>query len=285
MGNTINVSLLPAYTEAASTWQQFASVQSAADFRPQSSVRAGVLGELERVGSTGEIKHAGPFQEDAINWQIDTYARMLRITRQDVINDNLGFLQSLPTELGRMSGRSISSLVWKTWMNNGSFFTSGHGNLLTGAGSALSVTSLGQAITAMRKQTDGQGNALAIEPKYLVVPPELEITARQIINSTLLGVTSGGPTGNPVAGIVGVVVEPRLSNALYTGYSATAWYLSAGPSGGSIIVGFLDGKTGPTVESFGLDADIDTLGYSFRCYFDYGTALGDYRSAVKANGA
>jgi hypothetical protein len=82
-----------------------------------------------------------------------------------------------------------------------------------------------------------------------------------------------------------VVVEARLSNPKYTGNSSTSWYVVAGPIDVPIIAGFLDGKQNPTIETFGLSAEINTLGYSWRAYLDAGCSLGEYRAGVKATGA
>ena len=52
-----------------------------------------------------------------------------------------------------------------------------------------------------------------------------------------------------------------------------------------MVVGFLEGRETPKTETFGLDADPNNLAMSFRCYHDFGTALGDHRAAVKGTGA
>jgi hypothetical protein len=46
----------------------------------------------------------------------------------------------------------------------------------------------------------------------------------------------------------------------------------------------LQGKQTPTVEFFGLDSEPNKLAASWRVYFDYGCALGDFRAAYKAKG-
>ena len=53
----------------------------------------------------------------------------------------------------------------------------------------------------------------------------------------------------------------------------------------AFVAGFLDGRQSPVVEFFGLDSDVNTLGMSWRCYIDAGFAAGDFRSAVKNDGA
>jgi hypothetical protein len=187
--------------------------------------------------------------------------------------------------LGTMAGRSLNDLVYKTIMAGiGTHWTSGRKNTLT-TSSALSAASLGQAIGLLRKQTDPNGASIQITPAVLLVPPELEMTAKSLVSSTLVGTSDGTPTGNPLQGIVEVVVESRLSNPNYTGNSATGWWLMGRPIDIPVIVGFLEGRQAPTVESFGLNQEVDNLGFSWRVYHDFGAALGDYRASVYATGA
>jgi hypothetical protein len=136
----------------------------------------------------------------------------------------------------------------------------------------------------MRKQRDDNSNDLQIAPRVLAVPPELEATARALINSQELGAAAGSPTGNPFFDTLAVVSESRLSNPKFAGYSATAYYVLSGPTDAPVIVGFLDGRQGPIVEIFGFDSDPNVLALQFRVIHDFGCALGDYRAAVMATG-
>ena len=47
---------------------------------------------------------------------------------------------------------------------------------------------------------------------------------------------------------------------------------------------FLQCKQSATVEFFGFDVDPNTLAATWRVYFDYGCAFGDFRAAYKAKG-
>ena len=118
--------------------------------------------------------------------------------------------------------------------------------------------------------------------------PLIEQTARQLLNSTFMvrdASEDQQPSGNPYDGLVSLVVEPRLSNSNYTGYSTTAWYLFCGPMDAPVVVGFLDGNQTPRTEFFGFDSEPTTLAATWRVYHDFGAALGDYRAAVKSAGA
>lgn len=81
-------------------------------------------------------------------------------------------------------------------------------------GMALDEANFITAWTAMTQFKGEDGRPLGVRPNLLVVPPALEITARKLVNATL--VTNGGT--NVLAGMVEVLVIPELT-------SSTAWYL------------------------------------------------------------
>ena len=74
-------------------------------------------------------------------------------------------------------------------------------------------------------------------------------------------------------------------NATIPGYNDAQYFLLADPMDAPIVVGFLDGMESPTVETFGMDSNINELGIGFRVVHDFGCALGDYRAACRSDGA
>jgi hypothetical protein len=88
----------------------------------------------------------------------------------------------------------------------------GHKNLLT---AALSFTSYSAARTAMRKQTNqasGAGRKIQINPRFLLVPEDLETTALQIRNSEMLPGSANNDV-NPFFQQFDVVVVPDWTDA------------------------------------------------------------------------
>ena len=53
----------------------------------------------------------------------------------------------------------------------------------------------------------------------------------------------------------------------------------------AIEISYLNGLQTPTVEYFGLDQQADVLGVTWRCYWDFGVDLAEYRAGVKSKGA
>jgi hypothetical protein len=294
LSNAANKVLEAAWQEAPATWRAFAAVKTAADFKPHTSVRPTFSGNLYPVGPGGEVKH-GTLGDHAIGWQIYQFAKQFGIDRTQVVNDDLGALSEAIPSFSRAAARTLSDLVYATLLANaGSFFSGGNGNLLSGAGSALSVTSLSAAVTLMRRQRGPEGGFLDLSPVTLVVPPELESTAREVLQSAWLirdQTADRQTTYNAMANLAELAVEPRLTGVVnpltgqLVGGSATAWYLFASPADLPMLVGFLDGREAPQTYTIDETQNAVSLVSIVRAVADYGAAVGDFRAAVKSAGA
>ncbi len=288
LGNTANKLLLDAYQAVPSVARTIARPLSANNFKQHTGYRLTGDSAFKLLPPSGEIKH-GTLGEASYPYKVDTYARMFGITRNDIINDDLGAMQSVPQTLGRGAAVALEAAFWTLVLaNTGNFFGVGHLNYISGGTSPLDITSLGAAVTKMRQAVDADGVPVLVVPKYLVIPPELETTADALYTSTNIVATGATdlvtPAGNPHANKYQPLVVPHLSNANYSGYSATAWYLFGDPSDVAAFgVAYLNGVESPTVESD--DAPFNTLGMQFRGYLDFGVCQIDYRGGVMSAGA
>ena len=271
---------MTAFVEAPSAWRMIARTRPAPDFRERQGLRPYLKGgALEEIPADGEIKHAAP-SEDTYPFQVRTFAKMFGIDRKTIINDDIGAVFELLRELGRQAARSIASEVATLILTNpDNFFHADNGNYITGAGTALSIDGLTLAVQALREQTDSDDQPIDVSPKTLLVPPALEAVGRQVLKSTgvLLDTEAQAPSGNPWTDVAQLAVDPRFASA------PAAWYLFADPANvPAVVVSFLNGKEGPTVEQD--DMNFNMLGRQFRCYIDFGVDLADPRGAVKAAG-
>jgi len=289
LSNTANKFLVAGFDAVEDSWRKIASVRSVRDFKQVTSYSLTGGMTYEKVGPGGELKHATVGQTLYLN-KVESYGRMFAITRQDLVNDDLGALTDVPKKLGRGAALKLNDVFWAQFLADVSTFWSvSHANVSTGSGSALGSTGLKNALQTFRKQTDPDGMPIGATPAILLVPPELEITATELMTSAL--VNTGGasttdkvPSRNVWASKFEVVTSTYISNAAYTGYSAAAWFLLARPDDLSTIeVAFLNGRQAPVVES--ADADFGTLGIQMRGYHDFGVAKQEFRASVRSNGS
>jgi len=286
LGNVANKVLLDNYNETPASWRAFCAIRSTSDFKTNTAIRPTFTGQLEQVPAGGELKHGG-IAEALTTFAVDTFGKMLSIDRRDIINDDLSVFEDAAASFGRMAMRKVSDLVFEVLLaNEGSFFSVGNGNYLSGADSALSIDGLANAIALMRTQRDAEGNDLDLRPATLLVTPELEPIARMLLESEYVQRAEDVPTGNSLRRAVNLEVEPRLSNTTKFGSDASTkhWYLFTKPNAVPMIVAFLHGRQTPTVEYFGLDQDVNRLAVAWRVYHVFGSALCDPRAAVRSKG-
>jgi len=259
------------------------------DFKESERYRLTDVGDLEPVAPDGEIKHGGLAEEKATN-QLKTYGKMFALTREAVYNDDLALFLRVPEGMGARAARKIDQIFFQRLLANpGSLFSVAHRNYKEGADSALSADSLALAVQMFLDQVDVDGQPINISPRFLLVPTALKMTAKEILNSSILlavGATNKQriPTYNPIADEdLEIVSSPYLSNANYPGASSKAWFLFADPAvADTFELGFLRGRREPTIEQG--EPDFDRLGLRFRVYFDVACREQDFRGMCKSKG-
>ena len=287
LSNIANKMLLEGYNYIEDAWRQICKIASVNDFKEHSRYRLTGNFTFEKVGADGELKH-GKLDEMKFGQKADTHGIMFALTRQMIINDDMGAFTDIPRQIGMGAAEAIADAVWSLLLSNpSSFFSAGNKNYLDGADTALSVDALTAAEILFSEQTKPNGRPLGVTPKILLVPVALKVLATQLMKSLELNETTtadkGKPNTNPHVGKFDVVSSAYMGNASFTGASSKAWYLFADPNRlPAMEVAFLNGVDRPTVEK--TDADFNTLGIQFRGFIDFGVREQDYRGANKMKG-
>jgi len=300
LGAVANKSLLAAYRSITPGIRRIFKRGTVSNFQTHTRYRLTAAGGFEKMAPAGELQH-GSLGEQTYTQKADTYGRYFQLTRQDVVNDDLGAFLELPAVMGRGWALAIEEAgVTLLLSNPSSFFaespTGYAANYATGEATALSTTGLDAAMTLLLSQVDNHAKPIAVDARFLVVPPALKALADRLYKSSNLGTVASGlsstssraveqaPEANIYAGRYEPVCIPQLASASFTGYSATAWYLWADPAAlAAFEVAYLNGQDMPTIEQVGVASD--TLGLGFRGYGDFGVAAVDPRAAVKMAGA
>lgn len=279
--NTLHKVLLAAYATTPDTWRRFCAKGSVSDFRDHNRYRKGSFGRLDKVLEHGEFKNKTIPDGSKEKIKAETFGNIIGISRQSIINDDLGAFNSLAVEFGRSSSLSVEVDVYALLalnaglgptMNDGdTLFHANHKNL--GAGAALSVSSLDENRVVMASQKDPSGNEiLDLRPSILVLPIGLGGDAR-VINDAQYDPDTANKLQRPnkVRGLFRDIVDtPRMSG--------TRRYLFADPSVAPVLeVVFLDGQETPFLENKdGWKVD----GVEWKVRLDYGVGAIDTRGAV-----
>ena len=284
--NTMHKALQAAYAVAALTWKRFCNIGSVSDFRANNRYRVGSLSNLDALTELGEFKNKTIPDGEKSSITAGTKGNIINLSRQAMINDDLGAFVGLAAAFGRAAARTIESDVYALLaLNSGlgptmsdtyTLFHANHNNITTGA--AISMAALDLDRVALASQKDVGGNDyLDLVPDVLLVPMSLGGTARGIVGAEYDPDTTGKlQKPNIIKNMVRDVVDsPRLTGARR--------YLFANPSEAPVLeVAFLDGQQEPYLE---LQDGFDVDGARHKVRLDFGTAAIDYRGAVTNAGA
>ena len=279
--NAMHKVLQNAYATQADTWSRFCATGSVSDFRAHNRYRIGSFGNLDALNDAGEFKNKAIPDAERSQITAGTKGNIINLTRQAIINDDMGAFMNLAANFGRAANRTIEADVYALLgLNSGlgptmsdakTLFHADHGNI--GAGAAISVASIDADRVLMKSQTDVGGNDyLDLDPSVLVVPTSLGGTAR-VINEAQYD----PDTANKLQ-------KPNMVNGLYSDIvdtarlSGTRRYSFANPSEAPVIeVAFLNGDQSPFLET---ENGFSVDGVRWKVRMDYGVGAIDYRGAT-----
>lgn len=280
--NVANKSLVMGFELIEQNHDKFVNFVDIQDFKMQSRVALSAFETLTEVQELGEVRFSG-LTDNKESYKIATYQRAIAFSRQALINDDLSALTDTPKKLGAAARRTEADLVFSIFNNNplmadsAPLFEASRENLLTGSSSALDATALAKAVIVLRKARDISGVAyLGVRPRWLLVPPELEIIALQLLATLTNTTASASAIPNSDIARIEVIVEPRLD-------SQTAWFL-LGSNIETIEVGRLSQAGGGGI-SFEAEKDFMTDAYNMKVRLDAGAKALTPKGMVKSSGA
>ena len=278
---TGNRVLMGAFQAASSPLKLLARQTTIADFRAKTTIKVSGMGALTKVGESGEIKSTTRAEAKEA-YRLATFARIFSLSRQAVINDDLGGLQDFSAAAGRAAAETeASELLALLTANSGNgatlddtnpLFHSSHGNKAA-SGGAIAVATLSAARKAMREQKDLDGTTpINVVPKYLLVSTAKETLAEQVLASLYAAAIADV---NPFSGKLQLLVEPRLGG--------NPWWVFADAAQAPVLeYAYLSSAQGPQIAS---REGWDTLGMEFRVVLDFGCGVVDHRGAYLDPGA
>lgn len=330
-GDILDRTLLVRYQEWPVTWTSYARRAVVRDFRDHKLIPQvyGADGPLDIVQEAAPYPEETLSEQEPILWSVDKYGRRVPISWETMINDDLDQFRDIPDRLARAARRTEQRLVTRLFVGvngphasmytasgtNGNQITTANGSL-NGDNPKLSITGLQSAINVFSKMVDETGEPILREFMTLVVPPELEITAKSILNATQIWDTTllGGayPPSSATSGErmlqmnnwmkdnITLVVDPYIRTYATSANGSTSWFLFANPgySREAIRIGFLRGHETPEiwmkspnavrvgggdVSPFSGDFDTDSIEYRVRHVT--GVTRVDAKATVASNGS
>lgn len=277
--------LRQAYQVTPRTFQKWARGTTATDFKPMYPTQIGNFPALKAVMEGAEFSY-GSISEGRESYQLATYGRIVSLTRQAIINDDLRAFDRALGTAGQRSADLESGIVYNVLIANAALadtvalFHATHGNL--GTASAIAETSLSELWEKMTQQMDtGDGTGadkqyIDARPRYIIVPPgSRSIEARKMLAQTTPVKASDV---NPFTGALEIVEEPRL----YIAGGPQPWYVAADPNVvDTVEYAYLEGQAEPFIDQrIGFEVD----GVEIKIRHDFAAKALDYRGLFKNAG-
>ena len=261
--------MLGRYMETPAVWQAFARRGNVPDFRSVKRFAVdGAEGRLSKVPEREQYPEA-PLTDLADTYSVSKYGRRVDLSWEAMVNDDLDAFRTIPDRLARAARRTESFVATGLYVDaNGphaSLYTAGNKNIVnaTNAGGSftainppLSISGLQEAMAVLGNAKDADGEPIIVDSYVLVVPPALEVTARNILSGTELWVTEAGGTSNQQLHVANwmqqrtqLVVDPYIPVVASSANGNTSWFLFANPntSRPALELGFLRGYDTPAL--------------------------------------
>uniref|UniRef100_A0A6M3KUT9 Putative structural protein n=1 Tax=viral metagenome TaxID=1070528 RepID=A0A6M3KUT9_9ZZZZ len=199
---------------------------------------------LEKVAEKGEYL-ASDRDEAKYYYAISKYGRQFDISWEAIISDDLGALRDTPMRFAKAARRAEEYFLTSLFMDtNGpldAVFSVARGGAAVAA-TPLTIGNLETGVEAMAAYTDQGASPILNRPKFLMIPPALEFTARQILTSATKMWIQGATTlaaapdvARPMSNVISqygleILINPWIPIVAATGtVGATSWYLFSDP--------------------------------------------------------
>ncbi len=273
--NAANKRVRRGFESAPQTFRPFISTGTLPDFKAAPIIGLGDAPALLLVLENGEFKR-GSMADFGDSYKLATYGRIIAITRQTLVNDDMRMLDRVPAAFGRQAADLESDLVYAQLLANPTMydgkvlFHADHGNL-AGSGGAITETTLAAGKQAMRSQASAEGNVLNLAPRFLIVGPAKEVEAQKMLSA--VQATAVGDV-NVFQNSLELIVESRITG--------NQWFLGADPAAfDTIELASLEGQEGVFTESrVGFDVD----GVETKARVDRVAKALDWRGLYKNSG-
>lgn len=290
MDLAINKSYKAGYERVPVTFEQWTAKGSLKDFKAQDNYYvAGTAGEFFELPQNGELKQDAPQDEKLPSRQLKTFGRQFTMSRQAFINDDIGYITTIPKRYAASAKKTINTQVYRVLTQNpviydgSQLFSDAHKNIIA-TGTDFTIEAAQKIMTMLQLQTDQFGEPIIIRPAYWVVPVGYAFKIQSILWSQTINTTSNTQAYNPLYAYRNsiVPVEDPTLNALIGGNNAMPWFLVADKDDAPVIqIDYLNGQEIPTIRRMEKPG---TLGFVWDIYLDWGVTVVDYRGIVKNSG-
>lgn len=276
LSDAANKALLAQYQVATPTYRKWAARKPFVDFKDHQFLRVGDFPAFKEIKEGGEVKY-GTISENAEKVRAKEFGTGIAIGRRALINDDLSALSDFSAMIATCAAVDENRLAYGVLAANAALsdtkalFHADHANKAN-AGTTLDGANVAIAVAALRGQKSLDGLALNLQPAFLVVGPQQEVAARQLLTAIMATKASDV---NVWANFAELIVDAEITDK--------RWYVFAAPGAAPVVVyGYVAGSEGPQIRT---ERDFDTQAVKVAAGLDFATGAIDFRGAYLNAGA
>lgn len=280
LANVAQKAMLKGWEAAEETFQEWTSVGETSDFKSFKRAGSGEFSDLLQIDEDGEYEY-GTMSDYGTLAALLTFGRLFLISRQALINDDLGAFTKLPAKMGGAARRKLGDLAYNILFANAqlgdgvALFHASHNNELTNA--PPSVAAIAAMRTAMRTQRDPDNHvsALNIDLAKIITGVNQEDTFAVLRDAQYDPAATVLNMPNSQRGRFDVVSDPRVDSSANPYY----WYGAGNPDRfDTVEMTYLNGVQTPFLDQ----KDTWTVdGASFKVRIDAVASALDYRALTR----
>lgn len=271
----------------------------ATDFKNLEVVRSQYPADLPLVSHDDDYTEAATLTDEGVLYKVVKRGRIISITRDTIMNDNLGMVTKLLMLEARAARRTHARVAWGFLINNATYdvdatalFHANHANLGSTAltADATGVAAVVAALNRLAAQTE-PGSGEKIAGAWWTMKPQMVVSGALQDKALSLNQSDGIPGtanngDNPLRGKFGAPDNPERILVLPLLTDATDWYVLRQPADVEMIeMAYLNGQEKPEV----FVADQQTIGQMFiadkfqaKIRHEYNGEIVDYRGMDKS---
>jgi hypothetical protein len=243
MGNILDIAVYDRFSIWLPPFERYIRTGTFNDLTRNKRRRQWFGGEepLSEVGELGPYPIRG-MDYRTFEWIGAKYGADFAISWESMLADSLDEFMRLPDVLASAARVSEAQFATRLYVDasgpHSTLYTVGQGNRGT---AALTINSLSAAVTAMSVFQFPAGVPIFNRPRYLVVPPALELQARAIVKSSMVTYAATAGTAVPLITVnptselgLEVIVDPNIPLVAAGALGNTSWFLFSEPNAGPL---------------------------------------------------
>lgn len=280
--DAIHKIMLSGWNATPIVYDQFCKIGSVSDFKEWRRLVPGLMGGFDRKLENGEYKNKNIPDAEGESISAEEHGNIITVSRKVLINDDIGYIQSLANGLGMAGRRGIDTTVFNLLAANpqmrdgNALFSAAHNNL--GTAGAPTTAAMLELADMMAEQVAPGEDAVELD-----ITPAVALANRG--NGRTIRTINDAPYDVDAEGVLQLPnkAQGTVDRVVSTSRLGPEWYFFADPNVAPCVeVVFLNGQSEPALVQ---EEAFRTGSLSWRPTLDYNAGAIDWRGGAKNEGA